>query len=134
MKKQKIFCPYCGAEAKLRPASEVYGEKTINGDSYLFVCSEYPKCDSYVNAHRESHKPMGTLANSNLRNKRIIAHHALSKLWENGTMTKSEAYWWLRIKLRLDEKHAHIGLFDENMCDRVIKLCNEVYKISNANA
>ena len=86
-KKQKIYCPYCGAEAKLRPASVVYKENTIDETAYLFVCDRYPKCDSYVNAHRDSKKPMGTLANSELRNRRILAHHALAKLWENGVMT-----------------------------------------------
>ena len=28
MKKNKVYCPYCGAEARLRPASAVYGENT----------------------------------------------------------------------------------------------------------
>ena len=53
-KKPKIYCPYCGAEAKLRPASVVYKENTIDETAYLFVCDRYPKCVSYVNAHRDS--------------------------------------------------------------------------------
>lgn len=133
-KKQKIYCPYCGAEAKLRPARVVYGDKTIDENSYLYVCTGYPLCDSYVNAHKESKRPMGTLANSELRNKRILAHHALANLWQSGTMTKSQAYWLLRIKLGLDDEHTHIGQFDTGMCDRVIKVCNEIYKTSNARA
>lgn len=133
-KKQKLYCPYCGAEAVLRHASTVYGENTLDESSYLFVCSGYPICDSYVNAHRDSKRPMGTLANSELRNKRILAHHALAKLWQSGRMTKSQAYWWLQIKLGLDEKHTHIGYFNNSMCDRVIKVCNEFYKTINASA
>lgn len=125
-KKQKIYCPYCGAEAKLRPASVVYKENTIDETAYLFVCDRYPKCDSYVNAHRDSKRPMGTLANSELRNRRILAHHALAKMWEKGVMSKEQAYKWLQVQFGLDKDHAHIGLFNEYMCDRVIDKCNEV--------
>lgn len=125
-KKQKIYCPYCGAEAKLRTASVVYKENTIDETAYLFVCDRYPKCDSYVSAHRDSKRPMGTLANSELRNRRILAHHALARLWENGIMSKEQAYKWLQVQFGLDKDHAHIGLFNEYMCDRVIDKCNEV--------
>ena len=75
-KKNTIRCPYCGAEAKIRPATVVYGDATLNKNSYVYVCDRYPACDAYVAAHEESKQPMGTLANGELRNKRIRAHHA----------------------------------------------------------
>ena len=125
-KRQKIYCPYCGAEAKLRPASVVYKENTIDESAYLFVCDRYPKCDAYVNAHKESRRPMGTLANSELRNRRILAHRAMSKIWTNGVMSKEQTYKWLRDKFGLSDSQAHIGMLSEYMCDRVIAACNEV--------
>lgn len=73
MKKKQIHCPYCGAKASLRPASAVYGTATKVPDSYLYVCDRYPRCDSYVGAHKRTKEPMGTLANGDLRNKRIQA-------------------------------------------------------------
>ena len=76
MKKKQIHCPYCGAKASLRPASAVYGTATKVPDSYLYVCDRYPRCDSYVGAHKRTKEPMGTLANGDLRNKRIQAHIA----------------------------------------------------------
>lgn len=75
MKKLHVRCPYCGAKATLRPASAVYGN-AAKTDGYLYVCDRYPKCDAYVAAHRKSKLPMGTLANGDLRNKRIQAHKA----------------------------------------------------------
>ena len=83
-------------------------------------------CDSYVNAHKDSKRPMGTLANSELRNRRILAHRALAKIWENGVMTKEQAYKWLQGKFGLNDNQAHIGMFSEYMCDQVIAACNEV--------
>ena len=71
---------------------------------------------------------MGTLANSELRNRRILAHRALSKMWEGGIMTKEQTYIWLQCKLGLEKDQTHIGMFGEYMCDRVIAECNEVYK------
>ena len=87
MKKKQIHCPYCGAKASLRPASAVYGTATKVPDSYLYVCDRYPRCDSYVGAHKRTKEPMGTLANGDLRNKRIQAHKAFDWMWKSGLMT-----------------------------------------------
>ncbi len=133
-KNKKVYCPYCGAEAKLRPASVVYKENTLHSDSYLFVCDRYPKCDAYVGVHKDSKRPMGTLANGDLRNKRIQAHKVFDKMWKSGLMTKWQAYKWLQGKFALNEKQAHIAMFSEYMCDQLINICNEVYKNLNIAA
>lgn len=96
MKKKQIHCPYCGAKASLRPASAVYGTATKVPDSYLYVCDRYPRCDSYVGAHKRTKEPMGTLANGDLRNKRIQAHKAFDWMWKSGLMTKWQAYKWMQ--------------------------------------
>lgn len=66
---------------------------------------------------------MGTLANSELRHKRILAHRALQRLRKERHMDKWAAYLWLQTNLKLDESHAHIGMFSEHMCDQLISLC-----------
>lgn len=91
MKQVNIKCPYCGAQALLRPASVLFGEKAIDPTAPYYVCSRYPACDSYVAAHRHSNLPMGTLADGSLRRKRIDAHAAFKQLWERGLMTKRQA-------------------------------------------
>ena len=53
-KKNTVRCPYCGAEAKLRSATVVYGDATLNKNGYVYVCDRYPACDAYVAAHAES--------------------------------------------------------------------------------
>lgn len=80
MKRVNIKCPYCGSRALLRPASVVYGPKAINLSAPYYVCAHYPACDSYVATHRDNRLPMGTLANAELRRKRIQAHVALGRL------------------------------------------------------
>ena len=70
--KKSIRCPYCGGTAVLRDASFVYGEKSYGGKVY--VCSNYPKCDAYVGVHPGTRIPKGTLADQELRKKRMLAH------------------------------------------------------------
>ena len=124
MKRVNIKCPYCGSRAMLRPASVVYGERATDPGAPFYVCARYPACDSYVAAHRTTRLPMGTLANAELRRKRIQAHAAFGRLEKNGLMSKRQAYLWLQAKLNLPEQEAHIGKFSTFRCDQVIQLCD----------
>ena len=90
--RETLYCPYCKRPGVLRPAAYVYGDNNLDPEKYLYVCSGYPSCDSYIGAHKKSMRPMGTMADSNLRNKRIEAHRALDAIWKNGYMTKHSTY------------------------------------------
>lgn len=127
MKRKNIKCPYCGAQAYLRPSSAVYG-KDARPREFLYVCSRYPCCDSYVGAHRKSLLPMGTLANGDLRNKRIQAHRIFDQLWKQDLMEKKQAYRWLQAKFALSSEQAHIAKFSEYMCEQLIFTCQQVLK------
>ena len=93
MKRVNIKCPYCGSRAFLRPASVVYGAKAINPAAPYYVCARYPACDAYVAAHKDTRLPMGTLADKNLRCKRIEAHKAFNRLWESRRTAGSRPAW-----------------------------------------
>ena len=43
-------------------------------------------------------------------------------------MDKWAAYVWLQAKLGLDESQTHIGMFSEQMCEKVISLCRPPVK------
>lgn len=126
MKQPKIRCPYCGSQAMLRPASVVYG-KRARPYQYVYVCSRYPECDAYVSAHNNrAHKPMGTLADKALRRKRAGAHASFNQLWESGKMEKWQAYKWLQAKYGLSSEQAHIAKFSADMCDRLVRDCQQI--------
>ena len=40
-------------------------------------------------------------------------------------MDKWAVYLWLQGKLNLSESQMHIGMFSEDMCDRVIAVCQQ---------
>lgn len=124
MKQVKIRCPYCRSHAVLRPSTAVYQSRAKPG-RHLYVCARYPMCDSYVGAHEGTLLPMGTLANGNLRNKRIQAHRAFNRLWESGAMKKWQAYKWMQAKFGLNSDQAHIAMFSELLCDQLIAECDK---------
>ncbi len=118
-KKKEIKCPYCGSSAVLRNGDFVYGERSLGGK--LLVCARYPKCNSYVSVHKDTNLPKGTLANGDLRNKRIQTHRVFDQIWKLGIMKKQDAYRWLQYRLGLNSAQTHIGNFSEYMCNQVIK-------------
>ena len=105
---EKLYCPYCGRMAVLRPAKHVYGSRNLDSGNYLYVCSGYPSCDSYIGVHKKTMRPMGTLANGALRHKRIEAHRALNQVVNSGMMT---------------QKDMHIGKFSEYRCEETAREC-----------
>ena len=139
MKKKKrdhaLYCPYCGRRAVLRNADYVYQDRTIDRTRKLYVCSGFPEnCDAYVGAHKDTDEPMGTLANGQLRNMRIQAHHSFDRIWKSGIMSRKDAYRWLTTTLGMGVPRAHIGSFNEYLCRKCIRICDEVLKANERRA
>ncbi len=114
-------CPYCGAKAVWRDSSIVYGK------SYgpIWVCSNYPACDAYVGCHGGTRTPLGRMADAELRENKKQAHAAFDPLWKAGKMTRAEAYGWLAKELGIPRSECHIGMFDVEMCRRVVSAMME---------
>lgn len=125
MKNYRVQCPYCGSNAVLKPANKIFGVRTYEPNRFLYVCSNWPSCDAYVTAHTQDYSPMGTLANGQLRHKRILAHKALLTYRKVTHTEKWASYIWLAGKLGMDHQRTHIGMFSDEECDRVIALCRK---------
>ena len=115
-RKHMLRC-YCGKPAILKPAAEIYHNPHMTG--YLYVCSNYPKCNSYVGTHPGTKIPLGTLAGPELRRKRILAHKLFDQIWKQGIMSRNQAYVWLSAKLCLPADQTHIALSGEYLCEQV---------------
>ena len=119
-----IYCPYCGAPAVIRPASEIY--KDASRTDSLYVCRNYPRCNAYVGMYQDTGKPFGPLANGELRHLRIRAHRAFDRLWMDGLMSRKSAYHWMADFFGLGLRDAHIGSFGEYRCRQLIAKCEEL--------
>lgn len=116
-------CPYCGANVILKDSKYIYHN---NKDySKMWVCSRYPKCDSYVGCHKGTTIPLGRLADANLRKSKSEAHTYFDPIWKYGFLSRKEAYEWLSVMLDIPLDSCHIGMFDVNICNEVVELCKK---------
>ncbi|MCI9433509.1 MAG: hypothetical protein HFF70_14120 [Oscillospiraceae bacterium] len=99
----------------------VFFRQTHRPGAQVYVCSNYPVCDSFVMAHPGTLEPMGTLAPPELRRLRYEAHQQFDQLHKSGLMTRQEAYQWLAYIVQAPMSHAHIGHLGEYYCRVVIR-------------
>lgn len=117
------ICPYCGNEPKYVDSEVIYGKSY----GMVYYCED---CDAYVGVHKDSNKPLGRLANSELREAKKKAHFYFDQLWRRAIdegrkkyIARNAAYKWLSTELGTPLTYTHIGMFDINLCDKVVKLC-----------
>jgi len=115
-----VKCPYCGKQAELKTGEEVYPKRPDLFEKYFYECSA---CDARCGCHPNTTKPLGTLANEELRKMRGYTHTHFDKLWQAGLMSRSNAYTWLAFELNIPFKFAHIGSMDKDLCRKTIGLC-----------
>lgn len=118
-------CPYCSAEVLWKPESGfIYGGRDYGP---VWVCSDHPRCDAYVGCHRrEPRSPKGRLADPELRFWKRAAHGAFDPLWRRDRSSRdarSRGYAWMAKALELEPCDAHIGHFDVELCQRLIRIC-----------
>jgi len=120
-------CPYCGKKAELVSSVKVYGRDHGN----LWIC--HP-CQAWVGVHKNDglNRPLGRLANAELRQWKRAAHRAFDPLWqrkiERDGCSKSQArkagYTWLAAELGIQFDKCHIGMFDVDLCEKVVEVCS----------
>lgn len=123
-----LKCPYCGGKALLKSSLEIYRDDY----GYVYVCENYPNCNAYVGTHKKTLKPLGRLANEELRKLKITAHLYFDSLWKHrekqgDSNPRTIAYKWLSEKLNMSINDTHIGYFDKETTEKVIELCKPYY-------
>ena len=122
-----VMCDYCGRPARFLASSEAIYRGRNFGPVYR--CDP---CDAHVGCHPGTTKPLGRLANSELRRAKSAAHAAFDALWlakqRRTGCSKQEArgagYRWLAGVLDIDPAACHIGMFDVAQCQRVVEVCS----------
>lgn len=130
----KVVCPYCNNTAVFISSAVVYMGIDFG---MIYLCRP---CSAYVGVHRGTDKPLGTLANAELRSWRKRAHEAFDPLWKRKLMirraqrgpeyrqfwARNAGYHWLSSELGIPRDQCHIGLMNVEMCKRVIEICENV--------
>lgn len=111
-------CPYCGQSALFVSGSLVYPHRPDLAGKRFWAC---PPCDAYVGCHEGTDKPLGRLADADLRKAKMDAHAAFDPFWR-GRMSRGRAYKWLATALGIDRRDCHIGMFDDFQCREVVRV------------
>jgi hypothetical protein len=124
-----MLCPYCGSKVLFKPGTYVYKKYYTEN---VYVCSNYPDCNSYVGTHKRTGKPLGRLSNKKLRLLKVQAHLYFDTIWKykkkkGDKKARYKGYKWLSKKLNLNFNDTHIGYFDEEYTKKVIELCKPYY-------
>lgn len=129
---ETVECPYCCSRANLESSKKIYGGRDFG---LVYICANYPTCDAYVGVHKGTCKPLGRLADFELRRWKNKAHAAFDPLWRIGldkklseghsrSYIRNKAYKWLADQLGMATKDCHIGMFDVDLCKAVVEICH----------
>lgn len=116
----EVVCPYCECKALLVTGKHLYRNIEYLWKKKFWVCSE---CDAHVGCHSGTARPLGSLANRELRQARMKAHAVFDPIWRRGKMRRGQAYRWLEEKLGFGP--VHIGESDLETCRKIVEVCNE---------
>lgn len=122
------ICPYCQSRAHLVTGRMIYPNRPRLYEKRIWLCAP---CDAYVGCHDpgvgqgDGTKPLGRLANAELRKAKMDAHKAFDSLWRDAPhlgRARRAAYAWLAEAMGLPGEECHIGEMDVDQCRQVVRL------------
>ena len=121
-------CPFCKSSVSLVDSARIYGRSY----GFIYLCDSFPHCDARVSCHPGSIKPLGTLADRELRRWRSLAHRHFDPLWKSGIFTsRNAAYKWLARAMKLPPALTHVAMFDIQQCQKAIIVVRQFHQIAN---
>lgn len=124
----KVMCPYCGKPAEAAEGRSIYPHRPDLALKHFWSCQG---CDAYVGCHVNGWRPLGRLANAELRSWKGKAHDVFDVMWRakwrrdhcDKHVARNAAYAWLAVELGITREACHIGEFDVEACKRVVAIC-----------
>ena len=111
-------CHYCDSTVNLVSGKEVYPHRSDLYNKSFYKCGG---CKAYVGCHPDSTKPLGIVADKDLRILKSQTHDVFDYLWKSRKMSRKEAYARLAKDLKIEVELCHVGLFDTEMCKKAIE-------------
>lgn len=124
-------CRYCEQPVPLlRAGKQGYPYQRDYGPVWICV-----PCQAWVGCHPGTEKPLGRLANAELRAAKVEAHAAFDPLWQRKMtrdqcskgQARSAGYRWLAGQLGMEVKKCHIGHMDLVQCAKVVEVCEAIF-------
>lgn len=118
----EVKCNYCNIATRLAKGNEIYHHRPDLSLLNFYLCDS---CGAYVGCHKngDGKRPLGRVANAELRKAKSKAHAAFDPLWKSGKMTRGAAYSALAKSMGIYKEQCHIGMFDVEQCEHVVAWC-----------
>lgn len=110
-------CQYCQSAVELVTGDVIYPHREDLSDKKFWRCAP---CDAYVGCHPGTDKPLGRLANADLRKAKQSVHRVFDPIWKSGQMTRSKAYRMLAQKMGMSKCQCHVGHFNLDECAKAL--------------
>jgi arylsulfatase A-like enzyme len=118
-------CPYCNNPSELVCGLDIFPTLLDLADKKFYRCQP---CKAHVGCHPDTEIPLGRLADAPLRKAKSLAHAAFDPFWQSRSMARIHAYRLLARKLGIAESECHIGMFDLETCNAVVRICEKGLK------
>lgn len=128
-----LSCPYCYSATELIDSAELYRDGTSYG--WAYICRP---CKAWVGCHKGTENALGRLADAELRAKKQATHKVFDRLHTTNLIDRlhpqhkkskgtrrSRAYLWLSLRMGVDYRDCHIGMFTPEQCEQAISIVNQ---------
>ncbi len=135
MKGLTPICPYCGKASKKVTGKEIYPHRPDLHGKVIYQCAP---CDAHVGCHPGTDKPLGRLADAELRKWKLRAHGAFDPIWQarferrkaedpkyKKGMARGGRYKRLAELMGIPKQECHIGMFTVTQCKQVVAICDQ---------
>ncbi len=116
---------HCGSDAVYHKSDAViYGRQYSSRGVY--VCSQYPKCDSYVGCHPNK-SPLGVLKDKKGRELAKACHKIFDRYWnacleyKHRVVGRNDAYRYLASQLKMPVNECHFGMMNNQELEKALQ-------------
>lgn len=118
---EQVICPYCNKATMLVTGEILYPHRKDLKKRSFYLCK---KCDAYVGCFWGTENPMGTPADKELRELRVITHGYFDQLWKRAPkgqkkLARTKAYKIMASEFKMTDDECHIGKFNFDVCLKV---------------
>lgn len=117
-----VTCPYCECPAGMVTGKVVYPHRPDLHDKLFYMCAP---CFAWCGVHEGTTKPLGRLADAELRHAKQRVHAVLDPLWLNTKKrgkARGRCYAKLAMALGISVDDCHVGMFDVTTCNRAVSI------------
>jgi hypothetical protein len=116
---------HCGSDAVYHKSDAII-YRTQYSSRGVWVCSQYPRCDSYVGCHPNK-SPLGVLKDKKGRELAKACHKIFDRYWNAclglgiNVIGRNDAYRYLALQLEMPVSKCHFGMMNNQELEKALQ-------------